>query len=58
LQKALAIRGEEVATNVRSEQEQQFEDRLNLLSEENQVLFEQVEGYKVFLYWKIVIGSI
>ena len=41
------LKAEEATAGVRSEQEQQFEDRLNLLSEENQVLFEQVESYRV-----------
>jgi uncharacterized phage infection (PIP) family protein YhgE len=47
LQKTLAVKTEEISVNYRTEQEQQFEERLNLLSEENQVLFEQVEAYKV-----------
>jgi len=31
------------------EQKQDLEDRLNLLTEENQILFEQCEGYKIQL---------
>lgn len=41
------MKAEEAEAGVHTEQEQQFEDRLNLLSEENQVLFEQVESYRV-----------
>jgi len=44
LQRALAIRSEDDGL---PEQRQELEERLNLLSEENQVLFEQSEAYRI-----------
>ena len=47
LQRALAIRSEDNNLNYGPEQRQDLEDRFNLLSEENQVLFEQSEAYRI-----------
>lgn len=54
MQKLIAIRSEENSANIKTAQEEQLEERLRLLSDENQALFEQVEGYKVYFWWFII----